>query len=66
MPQHHDNCTCQFNHKDYITADGLRNLATYEIDSRCHNNGIKASKGTMWIIVWQNEITLKSENEVSV
>jgi len=52
MSQHTDNCTCQFNHKDYITADGLRNLATYEIDSRCHNNGIKASKGTMWIIVW--------------
>ena len=52
MPQHNDSCTCQISHKDYVTADGIRNLATYEIDSHCYSNGIRASEGTMWTIVW--------------
>ena len=52
MPQHHDNCICKFNHKDYVTADGIKNLATYEMDSRCRSNGVTAGKGTMWIVVW--------------
>ena len=56
MPDHIDNCTCQFSHKDYATADGIRNLATYEIDSHCYTNGIRASQGTMWIIM-RNEVT---------
>ena len=52
MPNHIDNCTCQINHKDYATANGIRNLATYEIDSRCHANGVTAGTGTMWTITW--------------
>ena len=57
MPDHIDNCTCQFSHRDYATADGIRNLATYEIDSHCSTNGIRASQGTMWIIMW-NEVSV--------
>jgi len=57
MPDHIDNCTCQFSHKDYATADGIRNLATYEIDSHCYTNGIRASQGTMWTITW-NEVSV--------
>jgi len=63
MPQHNDNCTCQFNHKDYVTADGIRNLATYEIDSHCYANGIRASEGTMWTIVWTDENIITSVYE---
>ena len=55
MPQHNDSCTCQISHKDYVTADGIRNLATYEIDSHCYTNGIRASQGTMWTIM-RNEV----------
>ena len=57
MPDHIDNCTCQISHKDYATADGIRNLATYEIDSHCYTNGIRASQGTMWTITW-NEVSV--------
>ena len=57
MPDHIDSCICQFSHKDYVTADGIRNLATYEIDSHCYTNGIRASQGTMWIIMW-NEVSV--------
>ena len=56
MAQHHDNCICRFNHKDYATADGIRNLATYEIDSRCRANGVTAGIGTVWTITW-NEVS---------
>ena len=59
MPEHIDSCTCQFNHKDYVTSDGIRNLATYEIDSRCHNNGIRASEGTMWRVEYELDAMVK-------
>jgi hypothetical protein len=50
-PEHIDNCICQFTHEDCVTAEGRRNLATYEIDSRCHHNGITAGEGTTHHVV---------------
>lgn len=50
-PEHNDNCICQFSHKDCVTAEGVRNLATYEIDERCHLNGITGGEGTTHHIV---------------
>ena len=56
MPaQHVDNCDCQFTRSDYATADGIKNLATYEIDHRCRANGVTPGKGTMWKVRYESE-----------
>ena len=47
---HIDNCQCQFSHKDCVTAEGIKNIATYEIDYCCYMNGVRAGTGTMWRI----------------
>ena len=52
---HIDNCSCRLKHFDAITAEGKRNLVTYEIDYDCHMNGVRAGKGTGWTIVANKE-----------
>ena len=56
---HIDNCKCQFSHKDYITAEGRRNLSTYKIDYRCYGNGVTAGTGTMWKVEYELDYTAK-------
>ena len=48
-------CFCRFKHFDAITAEGERNLTTYEIDYDCHMNGVTAGKGTGWTIIFPKE-----------
>ena len=48
---HIDNCFCTLKHFDAITAEGKRNLVTYEIDYDCYMKGVRAGEGTGWTIV---------------
>jgi hypothetical protein len=57
--QHVDNCDCQFTRKDYATADGIKNLATYEIYYRCLSNGVTPGTGTMWKVRYESDPTVE-------
>jgi len=52
---HVNNCSCRFKHFDAITAEGRKNLTTYEIDYACHMNGVRAGTGTGWTIISHKE-----------
>jgi len=62
---HINNCDCQFTHKDCVTADGIRNLSTYEIDYRCLSNGVKAGTGTVWKI-YESDSTIEEIRQSEV
>ena len=53
IPRHVDDCDCQFTRREYVTADGIKTLPTYEIDYRCLSNGVTAGKGTMWKVRYE-------------
>ena len=57
---HVDSCSCQFKHFDAITAEGKKNLTTYEIDYYCHINGVKAGKGTNWYLTKPQRLTYET------
>jgi len=63
--QHVDACDCQFTRSDYATADGIKNLPTYEIDHRCRANGVTPGKGTMWKVRYASESEVASERELA-
>jgi hypothetical protein len=48
IDRHVNGCDCRIDHRDYITADGLRNLATYLIDPECYQAGVRAGAGMLW------------------
>jgi len=48
VDRHINGCDCRIDHRDYVTADGRRNVATYEIDPECYQGGVRAGKGMLW------------------
>jgi len=53
--RHIDSCQCNIKHFDAITAEGKKNLTTYEIDYYCYINGVRAGTGTTWRIKERSE-----------
>jgi len=54
--RHVNGCDCRIDHQDYVTADGLRNLAAYLIDPECYQGGVRAGAGMLWRIgPWEEE-----------
>ena len=50
IDRHVNGCDCRIDHRDYITADGVKNLATYLIDPDCYQGGVRAGAGMLWRI----------------
>ena len=50
IDRHVNRCDCRIDHRDCVTADGLKNLATYLIDPECYQAGVRAGAGMLWRI----------------